>query len=110
MSDKDRKALENIIKDWAQGHTSAFVISDNAEGNQGLFNTSGYLTWLVQHEHASLDLLSLVERLESYFNYKKKRNSIDGMFCCKCQNFFQFAEPNQKDNSLICYSCRKPNG
>lgn len=30
----------------------------------------------------------------------------DGLFCSKCSEFFQMAEPNQEDGTLICYSCR----
>lgn len=30
----------------------------------------------------------------------------DGLNCGKCGNFYPFSEPNQKDGSLICYSCR----
>ncbi|KKN60284.1 hypothetical protein LCGC14_0533340 [marine sediment metagenome] len=30
----------------------------------------------------------------------------DGMDCCKCNNFFQFAAPNQDDGTMICWSCR----
>lgn len=26
--------------------------------------------------------------------------------CSKCDNIFPFAEPNQKDGSFICFSCR----
>lgn len=29
-----------------------------------------------------------------------------GIICSKCNEFFQFSEPNQPNNSFICYSCR----
>lgn len=35
-----------------------------------------------------------------------KTTSKGGMFCSKCNNYFEFAEPNQDDGSLICWSCR----
>lgn len=31
---------------------------------------------------------------------------LDGMSCSNCEEFFQMAEPNQDDGTLICYSCR----
>lgn len=31
---------------------------------------------------------------------------LDGMSCSKCGDFFQMAEPNQEDGTLICYACR----
>ena len=30
----------------------------------------------------------------------------DGMDCCKCKKFFEFAESNQDDGTMICWSCR----
>lgn len=32
---------------------------------------------------------------------------MDGCTCAKCKQYYPFAEPNQSDGSLICYSCRK---
>lgn len=31
---------------------------------------------------------------------------LDGLRCCKCEEFFLMATPNQEDGTLICYSCR----
>jgi len=31
---------------------------------------------------------------------------MDGMKCCNCQEFYDMAEPNQDDGTLICYACR----
>lgn len=31
----------------------------------------------------------------------------DGMACKKCRNFYHYAEPNQDDGTLVCYSCRQ---
>jgi hypothetical protein len=30
----------------------------------------------------------------------------DGCTCKKCKEFYPYAEPNQKDGSLICFGCR----
>jgi formylmethanofuran dehydrogenase subunit E len=35
-----------------------------------------------------------------------KKNS-EGCVCKKCKELYPYAEPNQKDGSMICYSCRK---
>lgn len=32
--------------------------------------------------------------------------SNDGCTCIRCNNFYPYAEPNQPNGSLICYSCR----
>lgn len=37
---------------------------------------------------------------------KKSKRDPDGCACKKCKEFYQFAEPNQEDGTLICYSCR----
>lgn len=31
---------------------------------------------------------------------------LDGCICCKCEEFFNYAVPNQSNGTLICYSCR----
>lgn len=33
-------------------------------------------------------------------------STLDGMFCCNCEEFFPMAEPNQEDGTLRCWSCR----
>ncbi len=33
-------------------------------------------------------------------------NGLDGFPCKKCTNFFPYALPNQKDGTLVCWSCR----
>ena len=35
-----------------------------------------------------------------------KKPNKDGCNCKKCKEFFPYAEANQEDGSLICYSCR----
>lgn len=31
----------------------------------------------------------------------------DGCICKKCGEMYPYAEPNQPDGTMICYSCRK---
>lgn len=33
--------------------------------------------------------------------------SIDGLTCKICKDFYRYAAPNQPDDTLICYSCRR---
>jgi hypothetical protein len=36
----------------------------------------------------------------------KQYSILDGSSCKKCKEFYQFAEPNQPDGTMICYVCR----
>lgn len=36
----------------------------------------------------------------------EKKDDRDGCDCVKCKEFYPFAEPNQDDGTLICFSCR----
>ncbi len=31
---------------------------------------------------------------------------MDGMMCKRCEEFCEMSEPNQKDGTFICYSCK----
>ena len=33
-------------------------------------------------------------------------SKLDGMFCNKCHEFYDYAAANQPDNTLICWNCR----
>jgi hypothetical protein len=35
-----------------------------------------------------------------------KKEISDGCTCRKCKEYYQYAEPNQDDGTLICYGCR----
>lgn len=37
---------------------------------------------------------------------EEKKEKSDGCTCKKCKEFYQYAEPNQEDGTLICYGCR----
>lgn len=103
---KDRNVLAQIIKAWAQEHDINYQINDPAPGDQGVSNTSAYLSWAIKEHGHALNLLSLLDKLEAFVEQKRTYRGPDGMFCCQCRTFYQFAEPNQIDGSLICYSCR----
>ena len=98
--------MEQLVKSWAQEHNRNFVIADYDNSEQALVNTQGFFTWVVRESEVNIDLVSLIDDLEEFLQSRKKDLYTDGMFCQKCGGFFQFAEPNQEDGSLICYSCR----
>lgn len=102
---RDRRQLEQLIKSWAQDHTGSYIVADPSPSDEGLKKTGGYFTWIIQEKKIHVDLLSLADRLE-LFLLNRNRKKFDGMFCKKCNNFYEFADANQKDGSLICYSCR----
>lgn len=103
---RERRLLEQIIKSWAQDHTEAFTIADFSNTDEAMDNTSGYLTWVVREGHCNLDLTALADRIELFMQNRRKRSFADGMRCQKCKTFYEYAEPNQEDGSMICYSCR----
>lgn len=35
-----------------------------------------------------------------------EKSNSSGMSCIKCKEFNQYAEPNQKDHTYKCWSCR----
>jgi hypothetical protein len=37
---------------------------------------------------------------------EEKKKKSDGCSCRKCKEYYQYAEPNQDDGTLICYGCR----
>lgn len=103
---KDRKLLAEIIKSWAQDHTKSYTVMDYTPGDQGVANTSYHFSWVIRTEDATVDLLDLLNRVSTYVENIRSHKGIDGMFCCKCNQFYDFAESNQEDGSMICYSCR----
>lgn len=107
VSTRERRLLEQIIKQWAQDHTSDYEVADYSPTEEGMEKTEGHFTWLIQEKHAAIDLLSLADRIELWLENRRKRRHPDGMLCQKCKLFYEFAEPNQDDGSMICYSCRK---
>jgi hypothetical protein len=37
---------------------------------------------------------------------EEKADNSDGCTCKKCETFYEFAEPNQDDGTLVCWACR----
>lgn len=103
---KERNVLGQILKSWAQEHDPSLQIASAEHGDEGVSETSGFLTWVIKETDCNLDLVSLLDRLEFYFINLKRKNYPDGMFCRKCQSFYKYAEPNRPDGTLLCYSCR----
>lgn len=103
---RERNVLAQILKSWAQEHTTNYIIASPESGDEGVSATSGFFTWLIQAGETNIDLVSLLDRLELYVLNVKHKKFPDGMYCCKCRLFYQYAEPNQPDGTLVCYSCR----
>ncbi len=106
MVTRERRLLEQIIKQWAQDHTPAYEIADYTTGEAAMKKTEGHFLWAIQEGHAGIDLLALADRFELFLENRRNRKHPDGMLCDKCKSFYEFAEPNQSDGSMICYSCR----
>lgn len=103
---RERKLLEQLVKSWAQNHTSDFVVADYDTNDQAIANTSGYFTWVVREGHTNVDLMSLIDQLELFLDSRRKHKYADGLYCINCGDFSEYAEANQDDGSLICYACR----
>lgn len=87
-------------------------------GERYSFSREFILDNFLIHVHKSLDDLS-TELNTSVEQLKNQKHILivdkdrfdgfsDGSLCIKCKEFFPYAEPNQKDGSLVCYGCRNP--
>ena len=103
---KDRDILAQLLKNWAQDHNPNFVIASAETGDDGVAQTGSFLAFVLQQDGAAPDLVGLLDRLELYVDRIRGRVGLDGMFCRKCKTFYKYAEGNQPDGSLLCYSCR----
>lgn len=103
---KDRAILAQLLKNWAQDHSHNFIIASDESGDEGVSQTGSFLAGVVQAENIGLDLVGLLDRLELYVDRIRGKVGLDGMFCRKCKSFYKYAEGNQPDGSLLCYSCR----
>ncbi len=106
MISKERRLLEQIIKQWAQNHTVDYAIADYDNSEKAMETTQSHLTWLIANNKCMIDLMSLVDTVDVFIENSRKRRYSDGMICNKCKEFYMFAGPNQEDGTLICYSCR----
>jgi hypothetical protein len=106
MITRDRRLLEQLIKQWAQEQNTDWVVADYNNTEDALVNTQNAFNWVIRETTTTVDLVSLVDKIEVWMESRRKRSLSDGMFCQKCGLFYQFAEPNQDDGSLVCYACR----
>jgi formylmethanofuran dehydrogenase subunit E len=107
---RERTLLDQLIKSWAQDHCAAYAIADFDNNQEAMEKTQGHFTWVIREGHANIDLQILADRIEVFLDRRRQRKTPDGMRCQKCHNFYEFAEPNQVNGSLICYSCLHPCG
>jgi hypothetical protein len=104
---RQRKLIEQLLKSWSQDHCHNFIVADYDLTEEAMNKTQSHFTWIIREGHANIDLLGLADRLEMFLHSQKQKRNPDGMICQKCKNFQPFAEGNQTDGSLICYSCIK---
>lgn len=104
---RDRDAIIKLLKSWAGDHSDEYAIIDPTTGEVGVIATGQYLSDLIRTTDIDLDLLDLLDRLDIYLELRKKPKNPDGLHCVKCGDFYMFAESNQPDGALICYSCRQ---
>jgi len=110
MPTRERNLIEQLLKAWAQDHCVNYSIADYTLTEGAMKSTESHFTWVIREGHANIDLIDLADRLEFFMGMRQQRRHPDGMFCKTCNNFYQFAEANQDDGSLICYSCLHPCG
>lgn len=96
----DKKQLIKLICDWAQSHNQNYDITKCEYDENDLLKTASHLSWVVREEETNINLMSLLHRLEFLFS------KTTGLNCKSCNVYFEFAESNQDDGTLICYSCR----
>ena len=107
MKTRERRLLEQLLKQWAQDHTIDYTIADFNNDDHSLKSTQEHFTWLIGQGQTNIDLFALADKIEHWLETKRKRKYPDGLKCKACHQFFEFAESNQEDGSLICYGCRQ---
>jgi hypothetical protein len=75
----------------------------NSRHRDGIHTSSSYKYHSTQREYDH----SLTMSSNGVVHSKvREPGEMDGCVCNKCHNFYPYAEPNQEDGTLICYSCR----
>jgi hypothetical protein len=104
---KDRLLLAELIRSWAQSHTAEYTLAEGSSSDDDMEAAGVNFGWAVKELDLNIDLLSLLNAVDDYVADIRQRRKLDGMFCCKCGQFYDFAEANQEDGSMICYACRQ---
>jgi hypothetical protein len=76
---------------------------DNAKSRDGIAISTSYKYIPTQKEYNRSATMSVEAVVHSRV---PEHGEMDGCVCSKCHNFYPYAEPNQEDGTLICYSCR----
>jgi hypothetical protein len=104
---KDRLLLAELIRRWAQSHSGEYTVIEEDLTDDNIGAAGINFGWILRELESKVDLASLLDAMENYVVDIRLRRKLDGMFCCKCGAFYDFAEANQEDGSMICYSCRQ---
>jgi formylmethanofuran dehydrogenase subunit E len=110
VATRQKQLLEQLIKQWAQDHCVNYTIANYQNSEEAMKSTQEYFTWIIREGHANIDLFALVNHIEIFIESQRNRKFPDGMYCAHCHNFYEFAESNQVDGTLVCYSCLHPCG
>lgn len=80
--------------------TTSIPLTSNTGNNGGTFSIpiSQPITWIFSTGFAPIQ--------QTPPEPAKPAVKSDGCHCKKCKEFYPYAEPNQEDGTLICYSCR----
>lgn len=118
LDDEDRVTVEKVTNNVITGT----VIAEGIDGSLVLFG------WKKDEQHPKNSKPREGINLSSSFRYGADQKAFsyslsavttgiahsktvgpgefDGCQCKKCHTFYAYAEPNQEDGTLICYSCR----
>ena len=72
-------------------------------------NPGGYITWVPTQQSFTITIGGGGGGgacAESEKKSDEKKKDKGGCSCKKCKEYYDYAEPNQEDGTLICWSCR----
>jgi hypothetical protein len=70
-------------------------------------NTKGPIDFNTKFDLSKIG--SINSSIKDFCNENKSCDGVkksDGMTCKRCKNFSPMSEPNQRDGSFLCWSCR----
>ncbi len=96
--------------------TTANNSGNNSNGNTiyiggGGGGGGGNITWVPNNaQWITVNIPSgqqyTIQGIDLAVPVEEKKKKSEGCSCKKCKEFFEYAEPNQEDGTLICWACR----